>query len=376
MLERSRFVAEVASGEFSFSDSCERFGISRKTGYKWWRRYREEGVPGLADRSRAPHHCPHAISPTQQEAILGLKERYQTWGGRKLRQHLETLFPDTSWPAESSIGDLLTRHGWVEPRRYRRRTPRHSEPLAHCRAPNDVWSIDFKGQFRLGNGRWCYPLTVTDNDSRFLLGCEALTGTLGAPVHRVCERLFRAYGLPFAIRSDNGSPFAGCGLGGLSRLSVWWIKLGIQPERIVPGRPQQNGRHERFHKTLKAETTRPPAKDFRTQQRRFDRFRREFNEIRPHDALDGATPGTRHHVSPRVFPSRLPVVEYPPKMAVRRVRSNGEIKWKNRLVYLSGVLAGELVGLCQIDNECWEIFFGHVRLAVVDERLGKVRRPA
>jgi transposase InsO family protein len=377
MLQRSVFIAEVASGEFSFSESCRRFGVSRKTGYKWWSRYQLYGVEGLSERSRAPGHCPQTMPDHQAARILALKtKQHPRWGARKLLARLKRLYPQEPWPSETAVGELLAREGLTRSRRRRCRTPPYDQPLAHCRAANEVWSIDFKGQFRLGNGQWCYALTVSDNHCRFLLSCDALRGTAGAPVTACCERIFQEYGLPSAIRSDNGIPFATRGLAGLSPLSVWWIRLGIVPERIEPGRPQQNGRHERMHKTLKAETARPPARDRRSQQRRFDRFRQEYNEIRPHEALGDDPPADHYQPSHRPYPKTLPPVEYDVSMHVRRVRRSGEIKWRGGLVFLSSALIGEPVGLWPISNERWEIFFGTVKLAVLDDRLGKVIRPA
>jgi transposase InsO family protein len=377
MLQRSVFIAEVASGEFSFSESCARFGISRKTGYKWWRRYQHYGVEGLNERSRAPHHCPQTMPADQARRILDLKtKRHPNWGARKIVNRLKRLYPHEQWPSETAVGDLLASKGLTNRRRRRHRTPPYDQPLAHCQAANEVWSIDFKGQFRMGNGQWCYPLTVSDNHCRFLLGCDALTGTARAPVKACCERIFREFGLPSAIRSDNGAPFATRGLAGLSTLSVWWIRLGIVPERIDPGSPQQNGRHERFHKTLKAETTRPPARTRQKQQRLFDKFREEYNGIRPHEALGDEPPADYYQPSSRPYPEKLPAVEYDTSVAVRRVRRSGEIKWRGGLVFLSTALIGEPIGLWPISNDRWEIFYSDVKLAVLDDRLSKVIRPA
>lgn len=376
MLERTKFVLSVTSGELSFKAQCERFGISRKTGYKLMGRYASEGLAGLGDRSRAPGRCPHALSSETAARILALKQRYPTWGPRKLRDRLATESPEGTWPAVSTIGELLSRHGLVQSRTLRRRAPPMSTPLAHAQAPHEVWSIDFKGQFRLGNGRLCYPLTVTDNASRYLLACRGLYQPRRLPVRETLEGLFRAHGLPWALRSDNGPPFASTGLGGLSTLAVWLIRLGVRPERIAPGKPQQNGRHERMHRTLKAETTRPPSATLAAQQRRFNAFMREFNDERPHEALGGKTPASRYAPSPRSYPALLPEVVYPSGLTLRRVRSNGEFKWKGSLLFLSEALVGEVVGLREVGESVWQIQFGEYPLGVLDERRGGILRPA
>lgn len=376
MYERTKFIAAVEAGEFSMAELCRRYGISRKTGYKWLRRFESEGLAGLAARSRQPHHSPWALDASTQRTIVQLKYRYPHWGPKKLKQRLMALYSRQSWPAVSTIGELLKRQGLVKPRRRQARVVPMSEPLSHCQSVNAVWSADFKGQFRLADQQWCYPLTVSDNYSRYLLDCYALGQPRAVPVQRRLERLFRCYGLPQAIRTDNGSPFASRALGGLSRLSVWWLKLGIWPERIAPGQPQQNGRHERLHRTLKAEATQPASKSRRGQQQRFRRFQQVYNETRPHEALAGRTPGQVYRPSLRRYPERVPVVDYDEGIVVRQVRNNGLIKWRGELYFVSEALIGEPVGLTTMDDDRWQLQFAGMPLGILDTRLGRVVRPA
>ena len=350
MSERMRFVVAVQTGEDTMAALCRRFGISRKTGYNVLARVAAAGPAGLVDRSRAPHHRPHAVAPAVREAVLALRAAHPTWGPKKLVAHLCSTQPEQVWPAPSTVGELLTAAGLVVPRRRRRHVPPRTQPLAHATGPNAVWCADFKGDFVLGDATRCYPLTISDAHSRFLLRCQALPTTATTRVQPLFEATFRSYGLPEVIRTDNGPPFATTGAGGLSRLSVWWVKLGIRPERIDPGTPSQNGRHERLHRTLKAEACRPPEATLRTQQRAFDRFCHTYNAERPHEALGQVPPATAYTPSPRPFPDRLPELTYPAADAVRWVRPNGAIRWQNGEVYLTPALSGEPVGLTQVGD--------------------------
>ncbi len=369
MKERLRFIDDLESTLYTMTELSERYGISRKTGYKWTDRYVTEGVEGLRDRSRAPKRCPHRTQERVVEALLEARRQHPHWGPRKLLKVLRRRRPNWPWPASSTAGDILKRHGLVKARRRRRRPQHPGRPRFEAQAPNDLWTGDFKGEFRTGDHRYCYPLTVADHSSRYLLGCEGELSTAGAGVRSVFESLFGTYGLPRAILTDNGNPFSSMStLCGLSRLAVWWIKLGIQPLRIEPGHPEQNGVHERMHRTLKAETTRPPEADLQAQQRRFDAFREEFNEERPHEALDMQTPAERYQPSPRSYPNRVPEVEYPGHYEVRQVRSDGRIKWQGEMLFLSEVLRGEPVGWEEIDDGIWSLYFGPLLLARVDER--------
>lgn len=367
MSQRVRFISELESCQYTMSELCERFGISRKTGYKWAERYAQEGPRGLEDRTRAPRSSPQRMSSEVSEELLALRRRYPGWGPHKLRSWLERRRPDLKVPAASTIGDLLKRQGLVEARRSRRRPLPPQAPRVEALSANDVWSLDFKGQFRLGDGRLCYPLTVSDSYSRYLLGCEGLESPSGCASRQVLEHLFREHGLPQALLTDNGSPFAAArSLARLSRLSVWWIKLGIRPVLIQPGHPEQNGRHERMHRTLKAETARPPEANAIKQQERFDEFRRVYNEQRPHQALGQATPAEFYELSKRPYPSRLEPLEYPGHFEVRTVRTAGEIKWQGELLYVSDTLAGERIGLEEVEEDQWAVYFGEVLLARFD----------
>ena len=368
MDQRLQFVADMRRGTDEITVLCRRYGISRKTGYKWLARYEAQGATGLLERSHRPHRCPHQTDPEAVEALCELRRRHPTWGPKKLLAVLARRHPTLTLPAPSTAAALLKRAGLVTVPR-RRRTPghpgRHTAPMD---APNAVWTADFKGEFRMRNGTYCYPLTVADGCSRYLLACRALSSTATPGAHGVFVRLFQEYGLPERIRSDNGVPFASIALGRLSRLSVWWVRLGILPDLIEPSSPSQNGRHERMHRTLKAEATRPPEAHARAQQRRFDTFRAEYNEERPHESLGQETPASCYTASPRPYPDRLPPLEYPAHFEVRRVSGNGGIRWHNRWVNVSHVLTGEYVGFEEVDDGLWNVSFGPLVLGRLHER--------
>jgi transposase InsO family protein len=355
---------------------CEEFGVSRKTGYKWLKRYLELGPGGLVDGSHAPQVVPWAISQAQREAIVGVRRAHPSWGPKKLRAKLAACAPEQSWPAPSTIGELLHREGLSRTRKRRRRAVPNPGALSVPVSANDLWCIDFKGWFRTGDGARCDPLTVSDGFSRYLLCSTGVSAPGYADCRSELERVFGEYGLPRMIRSDNGAPFASLGAGGLSRLSAWWVKLGITPERIAPGRPEQNGRHERMHKTLKAETAAPPAANLGEQQRRFDRFRQEFNHERPHEAL-GQTPPAQHYgASPRCYPARLEDPHYGAEFEPRRVRGNGEIKWQGDKLFVSQALIGEVIGIRENQQGDGELYFGPVLLGVIDAVTLKLRSSA
>jgi transposase InsO family protein len=365
---REEFVERAMSGRHPVAALCNAYGISEKTGHKWLNRFKEEGRLGLSDRSRAPYESPHKISLEVRREILALREKHPTWGPKKLRVVLRRRVPEKHWPAASSIGDLLRREGCVRPQRRRNigaELPIDSG-LTVPHAPNDVWSTDFKGQFRLTNGDLCYPLTAQDAFSRFVIGTTALNSTASLPVEIAFTRHFQEYGLPRVIRSDNGVPFASpSAIGRLSKLSVWWISLGIRPERIEPGEPQQNGTHERMHKTLKADATRPPSSSLTEQQLRFDRFRREYNDERPHESLDQETPASRYSPSARVFPSSLPETVYPAHFEVRVVTQGGAINFRARRFQLSTALTNQEIGLEEIGDDLWTVSFGPLVLGTL-----------
>jgi transposase InsO family protein len=372
MDERMAFIAACIRGELPMSTLCMQFGISRDTGYTLLRRYRAEGPAGLRPRSRAPHRHGRAMEEEIAAAIVALREERPFWGPKKLRAILQGRHPSQSWPAASTIGDLLRRKGLSATRRRRTAAPSRS-PFLPVEAPNDLWSIDFKGWFRTADGQRCDPLTITDADSRYLLACQIAPPTISG-VWPIVEAAFREFGLPRAIRSDNGAPFASTGAGGLTRLSAHWVKLGLRLERIDPGKPQQNGRHERMHKTLKAETSKPPAATRAEQQERFDSFRADFNAVRPHEALGQTPPATRYRSSPRPYPTKIDEPWYDADHAVRRVRSSGEIKWGGDLIFVSEALIGEPVGVCETETGDWLVRFADVDLGVIDKKTGKLRR--
>ncbi len=361
--ERTRFVADVRSGLHSVSELCRRYGISRKTGYKWIRRYEREGPDGLEDRSTRPRSCPWAADPELiEEAIRIRYSRPQTLGARKVRNQLVERFPDRDIPSKRTLHNHFVRRGLVKKRRRSRKRPHPGKPTAPFDAPNSIWSADFKGQFKTRDGVYCYPLTVQDGFSRYLLACQGLSGTTFVETKRVFSRLFHEFGLPTRIRTDNGVPFASMALGRLSQLSVWWIKLGILPDLIEPASPQQNGRHERMHKTLKADTTIPPAGNRSAQQRRFNEFRTYFNEVRSHESLDDQTPASVYEPSPRPVPSKLGSPDYPAHFEVRKVSTNGGIRWHSAWVNVSHLLGGKYIGLEEIAPGVWAVCFGPVSL--------------
>jgi len=369
MSQRLEFVEAFARGHWSMSELCARFGISRKTGYKWWQRYQAEDAASFRERSRRPHTMPTRLDGDCAALFLHTRQAHPTWGPRKLLAYLIRRQPRrTEWPVASTIGALLKREGLV---RARRRRPHPGHPGRHLTpmdAPNALWTIDFKGQFKLGSGAYCYPLTIVDGYSRYLLACQGLPSTAGVGARGVMERLFQANGLPDRIRSDNGAPFATCALGRLSALSVWWLKLGITPELIQPAHPEQNGRHERMHRTLKAEATRPAASSPRGQQRRFDAFREEYNTERPHEALGQQPPAAHYRPSPRPYPRHVRSPEYPRHFETRYVSTNGGIRWHHRWVNVSHVLAEEYVGLEEVADGVWSVYFGDLLLGRLDER--------
>jgi transposase InsO family protein len=378
MDEKVRFIAAYTAGTESMAEVCRQFGISRKTGYKWVHRYQAASVDGLTPRSRA-RHTQARQSPAAVEAlVVALKGRHPTWGPKKLvarlrQQQAAGQAPAAVVvPAPSTVGEILGRHGLV---RTRPRSPRpagRTQPPAAAPTANALWCADFKGPLRTRDGANCSPLTITDAHSRYLLRCQALGRTDTTVVRPLFEMTFREFGLPAALRTDNGPPFASTGLGGLTPLSVWWLKLGIRLDRIDPGKPQQNGRHERMHRVLAEDAGTPAAATLRAQQRVFDRWRMEYNQERPHEALGMATPASQYAPSPRTYPCRVPEVTYPEADVVRRVRGNGTIRWQTRELYVTQALIGEPVGLTWLGDGQWELAFGPLVLAVLDEPTGRL----
>jgi putative transposase len=368
MEARMKFIAEMDKSDESFAGVCRRFGISRKTGYKWLERYERGGPGALEEPSSAARSNAKSLSDTQVDAIVALRREHPTWGPKKLRSRLETLGTCTPLPATSTFGAVLKRQGLVMPRRRRANGPRELTGLTIGERPNDVWCVDFKGDFLLGDRTRCYPLTISDFESRYLLACHALSSTKERPAREVFDRVFHEFGLPEYIRSDNGVPFSSTGIGGLTALCIWWIKLGITPERTEPGHPEQNGRHERMHRTLKAEAAKPPQYESVAQQRAHDRFRHEYNDIRPHEALGLRTPASRYAASRRTMPSQLRSPEYPAPMETRRINKSGALALYGTQTLIARALALECVGIEQVGDDVSDIYFGTLRLGSVTYR--------
>ena len=367
--ERIRFISDARSKRFNMSELCARYAISRRVGYKWLERYDEEGRRGLIDRSRAPKNCPHRIDDAISEMICDFRVDHPFWGARKLIRVLSDRHPEIDqWPAASTVADLLSRRGLVMKRR-RRRPHQHPGVVAPTTsAPNDLWTADFKGEFRTADGIYCYPLTIADQHTRFLLSCHGLLSTQTVTAKPVFERAFREYGLPLAIRTDNGVPFATQSIHGLSYLNVWWMRLGIQHQRILPGRPDQNGAHERMHRTLKRQAIRPVRKNCAAQQRVFDSFRTEYNEVRPHERLNQDTPSSHYRESERAYPNRLPPIEYPPHFVIKKITTGGTFRFHYKLLYVANSLVNQYIGLEEVDDGLWSIYFNSVLIATLDER--------
>ena len=368
MDQRSRFIDAYLEGGFTMTELCARFQVSRRVGYKWVARYDAEGRKGLADRSRAPNRCPHKVPDEVATLLCNARKKHRDWGPEKLMDWLRPKYPRVKWPAISTASDVLKRAGLIQPRRRRYRSIHPGVVPPNTHAPNDIWTADFKGQFRTGDGEYCYPLTVADLHARYLLACQGLRSTQTLAVHSHFERLFRNFGLPRAIRTDNGVPFATTGIHGLSQLNVWWMRLGIQHQRIRPASPQENGVHERMHRTLKQAACHPPRAHCAAQQRAFNTFRAEFNDERPHEALNNATPSSRYRESPREYTGVLPPLEYPGHFLVKKITTGGTFKFKHRLLFISNALTDHHIGLEECNPGIWNIFLANVLLAKLDER--------
>jgi transposase InsO family protein len=372
MSERRQFIDEYLRGSNSMTALCASYGISRRIGYKWLTRFLVEGDRALGDRSRRPRTSPWAIDAELATLLLTARRRHPTWGPRKILAYLEPRHPRATFPAASTVGALFKRHGLVRPKRRRPQPGHPGRPTSPILAPNDVWTADFKGHFALGSGPRCHPLTIVDSYSRYLLACQALPQPTTLEAKPVFTRLFQESGLPQRIRTDNGAPFATTALCRLSQLSVWWMKLGIRPELIEPASPQQNARHDRLHRSLKAEATRPPAATFRAQQRRFNAFQLEYNTERPHEALGGKPPAAVYRPSRQPFPVRIPGPEYPEHYLTRYVSNNGGVRFHRRYVTIAPALMGEHVAFEEIADGQWALYFYTHLLGHLNEREGHV----
>jgi putative transposase len=372
MDQKTQFISDYLRDRLSITDLGALYGMSRKTGDKWIDRYLHYGPRGLAERSRKPGCCPRQTPDHVVAALIALRQHHPAWGAKTLLSILEKRHPHWHWPARSTVCDILGRHGSIPRKRQRRHLGHPGKPTTLMAAPNDVWTADFKGHFRTGDGLYCDPLTVAEGYSRFLLGCQALSSTAVQQAKPVFPRLFKESGLPRRIRTDNGVPFATNTLARLSQLSAWWVRLGILPESIAPGKPQQNGRHERMHRPLKADTARPPAAHSRAQQRKFNHFREAFNEGRPPEALDMQTPASVYEPSSRERPATLPPLAYPDRFEVRYVSAKGGIRGNRHWGNVAHTCAGEYVGLEELDDGVWTVYFGPLTLGRLLERHMKI----
>ena len=369
-----QLVTDLNKEQFSITDLSQKYGISRPTIYKWAERYKRLGLDGLKEQSRAPSNCPHRTSEKIINLVIQEKLKNRKRGPRKIRAQLKRQYPKIHFPAKSTIAYWLKKEGLVQQRKKRLHVPAYTKPFNECQAPNDIWSLDYKGQFYMKNSRVCYPLTISDNFSRYLLGCKALQGPRYVPTKKYLEFMFREYGLPQAIRNDNGTPFAGKGIGGLSRLSIWFIQLGIIPERIKKGCPQENGRHERMHRTLKSDVLDIIGHNLKEQQKRFDIFRYDFNNNRPHESLNDQTPNEYYVKSNRPYVEHPHPPEYGFDYTVRQVRQSGEIKFCGQMFYVTELLAGLPVSLKEIADGLWQLQFSFYVLGSVDLRKNKIIR--
>ncbi len=375
MDEKTCFIADYLKGNYpNFRALCARYGIATKTGYTWIKRYEAGGMEGLQPQSTRPRHSPLATPYAVRKAIITLRQKFQSPpGAKKIQTLLAKQFSEVLIPSQTTIYHILRSEGLVKSRKKRHRITPYTDLFAPVDSVNELWTCDYKGQLKLANGQWCYPLTIMDHHSRYLLKCKGLEGTGFTAAKRQFIQLFREAGLPRRIRSDNGTPFAARTAGGLSRLSIWWVRLGIHPERIKPGKPQQNGRHERMHRTLKKATAKPPATSFRAQQRRFDQFVHEYNEQLPHESLNQQTPATWYSQSTRPYPEQLPELEYPEYYTVHTVSHSGVVYSHNGQIYISHLLEGETIGMEETADGIWDIYFGPIRLGYYDlrEKRGK-----
>jgi len=371
--ERLRFIAAVAESDEPFAELCRQFGVSRKTGYKWVDRYEQHGPGALEDRAPVAKRHPHRLPAAVADLFVQARKAHPRWGPKKLRALVGAEHPELVMPAVSTIGEVLKRSGLIRPQRRRLRVPLHSSPLEPSDRPNGLWAADFKGHFALRDRSRCHPLTISDDYSRYLLKCEGMSEPKLGPAQAHFELAFREFGMPERIRTDNGPPFASTCLGGLTELSVWWIKLGIVPERIEPGKPEQNGRHERMHRTLKDEVTKPPCATLAEQQRAFDRFRHEYNDLRPHEALAQKPPAKLYVTSGRTYSGRLREPEYGDDVIVRRTDARGRLDRRGKKLSLTPLLGREAIGLREVGDGRWELLFGPVLLGILDETGGEPR---
>ena len=369
---RKAMIVDLLENDYQIAELSRKYKISRKTVYKWIKRYALAGEEGLNERSRAPKYHPNQVGDEVRELIVTMRIKHRGWGPKKIRQRMSMDHPELRVPAKSTIGKILKQQGLIGPKKRKLRTPPYLAPLSESLAPNDVWTADFKGQFRTADGKLCYPLTIVDDCSRYILLCRSLEHPTHDEVRKWFERVFCTYGMPKAIRTDNGPPFASHSLGGLSRLAVWFIQLGIKAERIQIGHPEQNGRHERMHRSLKEATAKPPKTNMLLQQQAFDSFVEEYNQERPHEALNMLTPAAIYEPSSIPFPSIPIKFTYPADGIIRSVRSNGEIRWNKGKLFISENLYHERILLMPTDDRTFEIWFRSILIGILDKVTNRV----
>jgi putative transposase len=372
MDQKVQMISDHLTGNYCPTELSRIYGVSRKTIYKWLNRYAQDPQQGLADRCRAPYTRPNAVPEPVKQTIIKTKLKYPHFGPKKVMRYLRRQYPNRYWPADSTAGVILASAGLVRRRRRKARVAPNAQPFACCNAPNSVWSADYKGDFKLGDRSRCYPLTVSDNYSRYLLACQGLPNTCYEHARAVFERIFYQYGLPQAIRIDNGAPFASTAFGGLSRLSAWWVRLGIRPERIEKGKPNQNGRHERMHRSLKDGAINPARFSIKAQQIAFEQYRQEYNNIRSHESLKNQVPADVYRSSNRPIPGKLADIVYPADFKVRKVRYKGDIKWQGQKFYLSQILAKQPIGFKQTTENRWRIYYSFYLLGYWNQRKQKL----
>jgi len=374
MNEKIKLIEDWLSQRWNKTQLSIKYGISRPTFDKWLKRFKEKGYSGLETLSCRPNRSPNETPVWKQERIIEVKAQFKYWGPKKIKDYLMTTQPQHYWPSDSTVGEILKRGGWVKPRRRVSRVSVYPEHLTQSENACHVWNIDFKGDVKLGNGQRCYPLTLSDDFSRYLLCCQGLESTARLPVKALLEDAFREFGQPEVVKSDNGVPFAARTIGGLSQLSIWLIQHGIIPERIDKGKPTQNGRHERLHKTLKEAVMKPPRQSMKAQQRGFDKFRYEYNELRSHESLGRQAPSKVFKESKVKYSEQPPAINYDTDKVVRKVKPSGEISWKNKNIYLGQILAGECIGLAETENDRFEIYYSFLHIGYLNEAKMKVER--
>ena len=372
MKQRIDLIEDWLSQRWNKTELAIKYGVSRPTVNKWINRFKVHGYSGLEEHSRRPKTSPNQTPSWKEELIIEAKKDFLNWGPKKVRDYLIRTNPEQNWPVDSTVGAILKRNGLVKPKRRKGRVSVYPKHLTNSEYPCHVWNIDFKGDRKLGSGQRCYPLTISDDFTRYLLCCKGLESTSKRPVKECLEMAFYEYGIPEVIKSDNGVPFASKSIGGLSKLAVWLIQLGVTPERIDKGKPTQNSRHERLHKTLQQETMDSMKYSMGAQQAEFDKFKYEYNELRSHESLNRQPPACVFKNSQVEYLGKVNPIEYDVGSYIRKVKPSGEIKWKGQDIYLGQVLSGEHVGLKPTENDRYEIYYSFLHIGYLNDRIGKI----